>query len=118
MIPTARTLAAASPVAGRVTFVVGDVAALPYPDGSFDLVVSLLSQHHWPDVPAGLRELRRVVRPGGRIWIYDACIALRSAEATAREVFPAEAVRREVVRSGRFPIHLLGRLVVERPRLP
>lgn len=112
MIATARTLAD-----GKVSYVVGDVAALPYPDASVDLVVSLLSQHHWADVPASLRELRRAVRPGGQIWIYDARLALRAAEATAREVFPGETVRREVVRSGRLPIHLLGRLVVQRSRV-
>jgi ubiquinone/menaquinone biosynthesis C-methylase UbiE len=114
MIATARTLAAGSPVADRVAYVVGDVAALPYPDDSIDLVVSTMSQHHWPDLPASLRELRRVVRPDGRIWIYDARIALRTAETTARELFPDAAVHREVVRSGRFPIHLVGRLVVDR----
>jgi ubiquinone/menaquinone biosynthesis C-methylase UbiE len=114
MIATARALAAESSVAERVTFVVGDVAALPYPDSSVDLVVSTLSQHHWPDLAAGLRELRRVVRPNGLIWIYDARFALRTAEAMARELFADEAVRRDVVRSGRFPIHLMGRLIVER----
>ncbi len=33
--------------------VVGGVAALPFPDGSFDLVVSTLSMHHWADAGAG-----------------------------------------------------------------
>lgn len=114
MIATARTLTAESPVAGQVTFVVGDVAALPYPDDSVDLVVSTMSQHHWPDLAAGLRELRRVVRPHGLIWIYDARIALRTAETVARKLFPDQAVRRDVVHSGRFPIHFFGRLIMER----
>ena len=38
------------------SFVVGDVAALPFPDVSFDLVVSTLSMHHWDDAKAGLAE--------------------------------------------------------------
>jgi SAM-dependent methyltransferase len=55
----------------RLRYRVGDVAALPYEDASVDLVVSSLSLHHWADVPAGLAEIRRVLRPGGRAWIYD-----------------------------------------------
>jgi ubiquinone/menaquinone biosynthesis C-methylase UbiE len=113
MIATARAVAARSAAAGAVSYVVGDVADLPYPDGSIDLVVSTLSQHHWPDLPASLRELRRVIRPGGRIWIYDMRIALPTAQTMAEEVFPDAAVRREVVRTRHFPFHLLGRLVVE-----
>jgi ubiquinone/menaquinone biosynthesis C-methylase UbiE len=55
----------------RATAVTGDAADLPFPDGSFDLIVSSLSLHHW-DRPADAgRELARVLRPGGRICIYD-----------------------------------------------
>ncbi len=53
------------------TFVVGDVAALPFDDASFDIVVSTFSMHHWSDPPAGLREIERVLRPGGRALIWD-----------------------------------------------
>lgn len=52
-------------------FVVGDVAALPFPDVSFDLVVSTFSMHHWSDRDAGLREIERVLRPGGQALIWD-----------------------------------------------
>jgi SAM-dependent methyltransferase len=37
----------------RPSFLVGDVASLAFPDGSFDLVVSTLSMHHWADPAAG-----------------------------------------------------------------
>jgi len=68
----ARAKQADSPAAdGRVTYRVADVRALPYPDGSIDLVVSSLSLHHWNDVPAGLAEIRRVLRPKGQARIYD-----------------------------------------------
>ncbi len=56
---------------GRPEFLVGDVAALAFPDGSFDLVVSTLSMHHWADPAAGLAEIGRVLRPGGRALIWD-----------------------------------------------
>jgi ubiquinone/menaquinone biosynthesis C-methylase UbiE len=52
-------------------FVVGDVASLAFPDASFDLVVSTLSMHHWDDPTAGLAEIRRVLRPGGRALVWD-----------------------------------------------
>jgi ubiquinone/menaquinone biosynthesis C-methylase UbiE len=48
-----------------------DAADLPFADGSFDLVVSSLSLHHWDRPAEAGRELARVVRPGGRICIYD-----------------------------------------------
>ena len=55
----------------RPSFLVGDVASLAFPDGSFDLVVSTLSMHHWADPAAGLAEIGRVLRPGGRALIWD-----------------------------------------------
>jgi ubiquinone/menaquinone biosynthesis C-methylase UbiE len=55
----------------RLAFVVGDVASLPFPDASFDLVTSSFSVHHWPDAAAGFAEIRRVLRPGGRAIVYD-----------------------------------------------
>jgi SAM-dependent methyltransferase len=55
----------------RPWFLVGDVAALAFPDRSFDLVVSTLSMHHWADPAAGLAEIGRVLRPGGRALIWD-----------------------------------------------
>jgi SAM-dependent methyltransferase len=55
----------------RSSFLVGDVAALAFPDASFDLVVSTLSMHHWADPAAGLAEIGRVLRPGGRALIWD-----------------------------------------------
>jgi SAM-dependent methyltransferase len=55
----------------RPSFVVGDVAALAFPDGSLDLVVSTLSMHHWADPADGLAEIGRVLRPGARALIWD-----------------------------------------------
>jgi SAM-dependent methyltransferase len=45
---------------------------LPFEDGSFDLVVSRLSAHHWRDLEAALREAARVLKPRGRAIIIDA----------------------------------------------
>jgi SAM-dependent methyltransferase len=53
------------------SFVVADVASMGFPDASFDLVLSTLSMHHWTDPAAGLAEMARVLRPGGRTLIWD-----------------------------------------------
>lgn len=50
------------PVDGRVA----DAERIPYDDATFDLVVGHAVLHHIPDVPAALREVLRVLRPGGR----------------------------------------------------
>ena len=71
MVERAVARAERAGIQDRVTFRVGDVAALPFPDASFDLVTSSFSVHHWPDAPAGFAEIRRVLRPAGRAIIYD-----------------------------------------------
>lgn len=45
---------------------VADAETLPYDDGSFDLVVGHAVLHHIPDVELALREVVRVLKPGGR----------------------------------------------------
>jgi ubiquinone/menaquinone biosynthesis C-methylase UbiE len=47
-------------------FVQGDAERLPFPDGSFDLVYSHGVLHHTPDTPLAIREVQRVLAPGGR----------------------------------------------------
>jgi ubiquinone/menaquinone biosynthesis C-methylase UbiE len=44
---------------------VGDAEHLPFPDASFDIVYSYGVLHHTPDTPKALREVHRVLRPGG-----------------------------------------------------
>jgi SAM-dependent methyltransferase len=50
---------------------VGSAGSIPYPDASFDVAVSTQVLEYVADVPAALAELRRVVRPGGRILVLD-----------------------------------------------
>ncbi len=49
----------------NLTFEVADATALPYPDASFDAVLIANALHVMPDPEAALREIRRVLRPGG-----------------------------------------------------
>ena len=50
---------------------VGDVQELPFADGAFDCVVAAWMLYHVPDIEPGLRELARVLRPGGRLVAVD-----------------------------------------------
>jgi ubiquinone/menaquinone biosynthesis C-methylase UbiE len=50
----------------------GDATALPWPDGTFDAVVSTFAFSAIPDAGAALNEMVRVLRPGGRVVIVDA----------------------------------------------
>lgn len=49
----------------------GYAESLPFADNSFAVVVSRYSAHHWQDVPLALREVKRVLRPGGIFLLLD-----------------------------------------------
>lgn len=53
--------------AGRVDLHLGTADALPFADGSFAKAFAINSLQVWPDPLAGLREMRRVLRRGGRV---------------------------------------------------
>jgi len=55
--------------AGRVELKQGDVASLPYPNEFFHKAMSIHSIYFWPHPVEGLREIRRVIKPGGTVAI-------------------------------------------------
>ena len=71
MIELARRHASQSSAARRLHFEVADAGKLPFPDCHFDTVLSSGSIKHWPDPAAGLREIHRVLAPGGRAFIGE-----------------------------------------------
>lgn len=57
--------------ADGVSFTVGSVDNLPFEGEMFDSVVTAISFHHFPDPAASLKEILRVLKPGGRVFICD-----------------------------------------------
>ncbi|MDX1649043.1 MAG: methyltransferase domain-containing protein [Myxococcota bacterium] len=70
MLVEARTLADARGVA-NLRLPRGDVEALPFADGAFDLATCRYAAHHFPDPRRALAEAARVLRPGGRLLLHD-----------------------------------------------
>jgi SAM-dependent methyltransferase len=54
---------------GRVEIREGSVSQLPFPQSVFDLVTAVETHFWWPDLPAGMREILRVLKPGGTLII-------------------------------------------------
>jgi ubiquinone/menaquinone biosynthesis C-methylase UbiE len=98
-------------LAGRVQFSVADVADLPLPDDSVDLIVSTASMHHWADVRAAVASLSRVLRPGGQLYIYDFRVVPAGRVRSAAQNLGGR-LDRTLVRTSRFPAALFQRLTV------
>lgn len=55
----------------NIELIRADCLALPFGDGSFDAAICAYGVRNFADIPAGLRELHRVVRPGGRLVVLE-----------------------------------------------
>jgi ubiquinone/menaquinone biosynthesis C-methylase UbiE len=67
MVEQARARNRSAIEGGRVELRQGSVENLPFDDGRFHKALAINSMQVWPDAAAGLREIRRVLKPGGRI---------------------------------------------------
>jgi SAM-dependent methyltransferase len=66
-VDVARRVNAAAIEAGRVGVEQASVSALPFRTATFDLVTAVETHYYWPDLLNDLREVRRVLKPGGRV---------------------------------------------------
>lgn len=71
LLAAARRRAARSPRGEAITWVEGDVLALPFADGSFDCATMGYGLRNVVDIPRALAQVRRVLRPGGSVAILD-----------------------------------------------
>jgi len=81
MVSAAAARNAEAVARGAVELSVGSVDALPCSDAAFDRVITVNSLPFWPDTTRGLREIARVLRPGGRLVIVLVDHAARDHEA-------------------------------------
>jgi demethylmenaquinone methyltransferase / 2-methoxy-6-polyprenyl-1,4-benzoquinol methylase len=93
MLDVAREKAGRDPgVAARVSFVQGDLLALPFADGEFSAVTVGWGVRNVPDVPRAFAELRRVTRPGGRVVCLESTTAPAGLERVAQELWMGRVV--------------------------
>lgn len=55
--------------AGRVKIKQASVSQLPFADNKFDVITAIETQYYWPDLPNDMREIFRVLKPGGALLI-------------------------------------------------
>lgn len=71
MVSAARRNFEKAGLSSAIEVVEGSASSLPFENGSFDLVVSTGSLHHWANPAGGMNEIHRVLKRGGRALIYD-----------------------------------------------
>jgi ubiquinone/menaquinone biosynthesis methyltransferase len=86
MIELARAKRGERPDGTRLHLLVGDMLALPFPNASFDLVTTGYGLRNVPDLAAAIAEIRRVLKPGGRVLSLD---FNRPANAVVRTAYLA-----------------------------
>jgi ubiquinone/menaquinone biosynthesis C-methylase UbiE len=99
----------------RASVRLGDVADLPFEDGTFGLIVTSFSLHHWADVDRAVPELARVLRPGGQLYVYDfqrAPFEALDAAARGSGAFAGRPVQHTVIRIGQLHLRHCARHVM------
>ena len=108
-----------------VDFELADATELPYPDEAFDAAVSTQVYEYVDDVPAALRELYRVLRPGGRALILDTdwdSIAIHTGDTERMKrvlnVWDEHFVHPRLPRTLSFELRNAGFMIEERDVIP
>lgn len=93
MLAVARAKLARRGLSDRITLVLGDAQVLPYASCELDAATIAFGIRNVPDRPAALREMARVVRPGGRVCVLElgeprGGLLARAARFHCRHVVP------------------------------
>jgi SAM-dependent methyltransferase len=72
--------------AGRVVIEEVSVSRLPFAENTFDLVTAVETQYYWPDLPNDMREILRVLKPGGTLLVIAESYKKGSTNALHRPV--------------------------------
>jgi Methylase involved in ubiquinone/menaquinone biosynthesis len=102
MLEQARARSAMAIRRGRVDLRQGSVENLPFADASFDKALAVNSMQVWPDTAAGLREIWRILKPGGKIALGFSVHSGQSREGLTDRVEAAgfKNVRVETAQNG------------------
>jgi SAM-dependent methyltransferase len=101
-------------------FIQGDAQKLPFADRSLDAVLNVEASHCYPDFPGFLREVLRVLRPGGHFLYADFRFGEdvleweRALDSTALELCQTREINREVLRGMNCNAERSRALIVER----
>lgn len=71
MIKVGREKVSRAGLDGRITLQAADCLALPFANGEFDALTVAYGVRNFADIPAGLREMHRVIKPGGMVCIVE-----------------------------------------------
>lgn len=101
---------------GRVKVHHGSVSQLPFSDGTFDLVTAVETHFWWPDVPVGIREIFRVLKPRGTLIVIaeiykgantvSARLAEKYASRTGMTLLSSDEHRELFANAGFSSIHV------------
>jgi arsenite methyltransferase len=115
----AQRTADAAGLCDEVGFIVGDAEALPFADGEFDAVLCECSLSSFPDKPRALAEIRRVLRPDGRLALSDVVVdrprlpnklhGALAAIACIGEALSSQGYEELLVEAGLHPISIESR---------
>lgn len=72
--------------AGRVEIKQGAVSQLPFSEDRFDLVTAVETQYYWPDLVNDMKEIRRVLKPGGKLVVIAESYKRGATNALQRPV--------------------------------
>ena len=71
MLEIGRAKASEAGLDGRIEMIEADAARLPFPDASFDAATAAFGVRNFEDIPAGMAEIRRVLKPEGSLFVLE-----------------------------------------------